>query len=492
MLMPTFLPKEFSHLSTLETDEELFEKVKSNLFLFVPFFVTAADDETWSENHPVFMRIALKWVSTQFTNDSIPFEMAKTVADAIRAHYQVLEPQIPVDLTCRSGEHTFEINSLLFGTSSDFLHDFFLKECVGKEHPQIQFKGLDWNVFKTLAEWMCTGRLETLWKREEVYLWKVLRQSSVWGLQAVSELAQEILRRYLNRTNVFEHLILSNEQEWHALKQACCDLINDLNLSIKISDRSPIGLCLEFFEFNRHALGVFERIQKSITHLVFSQTLTEEAPFSEILAKCPRLRGLDISRTRIFSERLSDIPAHLEELDLSMCGWLTSAYLNKLFKICPQLVKLNLSSNSQLPPGGWSELIHLPALNFLEISRCHQIGDDELKLIVKAAPLLVDFRLEECTKITDRGFLHLPLLTKLTTLSLARCEVGDVPLIEIGTKCLFLQTLDLTRCENVTDRGLLETVRQAKSLRAINLTHCAISQGAQQELKRIRPGLIFL
>jgi len=491
MQMPTFLPKELSHLSILETDEVLLEKIKNNLYLFVPFFMAATDDETWSEQHPIFMRTSLAWVSRQFISDLIPFEMAKTIADAIRAHHGILEPYIPLDLISSSGEHSLEINSLLFGTSSDFLHNFFIKECAGKEHPRVTFKAIDWEVFKTLVEWMNTGQLKTLWKREETYLWKVLRQAAVWGMHPIAEFSQDILCRYLNRSNVFKHLILSNEQEWHILKQACCRFINDLNLSVKISDRIPTGLSLEFFEFNRHSLAVFEDLQKWITHLVFSQNLTEEAPFSEVLEKCPRLLGLDISRTWVFSERLYSIPEHLEELDVSMCSWLTPTSLSKLFKICPQLVKLNLSSNSQLSTGGWSELFHLPALSFLETSRCHQIGDDELKLIIKAVPLLVDFRIEECPRITDQGFLKISLLTKLTTLSLARCEIGDIPLIEIGTKCSFLQNLDLTRCENVTDRGVLETVRQLKSLHTLNLTHCSISHSVQQELKKIRPGLIL-
>lgn len=493
MLMPALFSKEFAHLSSIENEEKLFEKLKENIYFFIPFFILACEDETWMQKYNGFTKLSIKWLSELFAKDLIPFQLAKTVANSLRDHHAVLEPFIPLDLTCRVGDHLFQINSILFGSGSDFLHDYFVKECVGRNPMVITFKGVNWEVFTTLAEWLNKGNVDALWKREEVYLWKVLRQASIWGMLPMVEFVQEILRRYLNRVNVLDHLILCHEQEWHYLKKACCDLINSFELGALVFDRGVDALGFEFLEFTTNSLDLFEHLRKWLTHLVFSKSLSEEAAFSEVIGRCPKLLGLDLSRSRIFSERLYDIPPNLEELDLSMCGWLTPGTVRKFAEICPHLIKLNLSSNGQLRAAVYSELYKFKDLQTLDVSRCHQITDDELKLLLKACPQLVEFKMEESNRITDTGFLLISTgLLKLTSLSLARCGIGDIPLIEIVTRCQQLQRLNLTRCENITDKSIAEMGRQAKMLRELNLTHCAVSQHVVEQMKMLRPDLTIL
>ncbi|MBS4169073.1 hypothetical protein [Parachlamydia sp. AcF125] len=489
MLMPAFLPSELMYLSSFEEDEPLFQKVKENSYLFNAFFMAAIEDEGWIIRHEEFIHLALEWVTEQFAADRLPFQLSKNIGEKIRQHFSSLELNIPLDLSCQVGESRLEFNSLLFGTASDFLHDFFLKKCLGKKRPlEIVLRGIEWDILITLSEWMKFGDIPSLWKKEEKFLWSVLKQASTWEMTAVVEITQEILKRYLNRANVFDHLVLTHEQKWHFLKYACCKVINELGGGMTVFEQGENGLGFEFLEFNAHSLGVFDRLQKWITHLAFSLSLTEEMAFSETMQKCPKLIGLDISRTRIFTERLYDIPSHLQELDISMCVWLTPANLRKIIEICPRLVRLNLSSNGQITAAGWAELHRLQFLEFLGISRCHQISDDDLKLILKACLNLTELRLEECEKLTDRGFFNLALnIPKIVGLSLARCGIGDTSLIEIGTRCIFLQRLDLTRCENITDKGVIEMVCQTKTLRELVLTHCSISPEAIIEIRKLKP-----
>ncbi|EFB40109.1 hypothetical protein pah_c260o006 [Parachlamydia acanthamoebae str. Hall's coccus] len=489
MLMPAFLPSELMYLSSSEEDEPLFHKVKENIYVFNAFFDASVEDGEWLLRHNEFLRLGLEWVTEQFATDRIPFHISKNIGKKIRQHFSQLELSIPLDLTCHVGERHLETNSLLFGTASDFLHDFFLKECLGKTRPSIiTLRGVEWDVLTTLTEWMKFGEIPSLWKREEKFLWSVLKQATTWEMAPVAELTQEVLTRYLNRANIYDHLILTHEQGWRFLKHACCDLINGLGLSVRVFEPGENGLGLEFLEFNHHSLDVFDRLQKWITHLAFSLSLTEDVSFSEVLQKCPKLIGLDVSRTRIFTERLYDIPSFIEELDISMCAWLTPANLRKMIGICPHLIRLNVSSNGQITAAGWAELYQLQSLEFLDISRCHQISDEDLKLILKACLQLTEFRMEECDKVTDIGFLNLAMnIPKILTLSLARCSLGDASLIEMGIRCTFLQRLNLTRCENVTDKGVIEMVRQAKSLRELILTHCFISPEITEEIHRLRP-----
>src|SRR5262249_19595049 len=152
--------------------------------------------------------------------------------------------------------------------------------------------------------------------------------------------------------------------------------------------------------FQMRTMDVFERVKNNITHLICSGDLTRDPTFSKVLGQCPKLLSLDISHSTDFTEQLKSIPYRLEELDISKCAWLSEYEFRQIVQICPHLSSLKLSSNVQLNFSAWSELQKLKGLKVLDLSRCNQIQDRDLKIILMACRMVTDLELEECKGIT--------------------------------------------------------------------------------------------
>ena len=228
----------------------------------------------------------------------------------------------------------------------------------------------------------------------------------------------------------------------------------------------------EFIDFKEQSLDVFRRVKSLITHLIFGGALTADPVFSKVIRECPRLSGVDLSRSLIRSDRLSDLPSHLEELDISHCPWLTVETLRDIFRFCPYLEKLSLGSNAQLTFSAWPELRKLTGLKALDISRSHQIGDQEIRLIVQSCPGLAELSMEDCPKMTDQSFFDLPkTLPSLYSLNIAHCTFSDSPLIEYALHCTNLTILNISNCSNITDKGIMEFIRLRPTLRSLKVTH---------------------
>ena len=67
---------------------------------------------------------------------------------------------------------------------------------------------------------------------------------------------------------------------------------------------------------------------------------------------------------------------------------------------------------------------------------------------------------------------------KLVELDASRCLLTDAALVELATKCLKLEKLDLTRCEAIGDIGVVEFVRHAPALREFIIAQCSITDAS--------------
>ena len=224
-------------------------------------------------------------------------------------------------------------------------------------------------------------------------------------------------------------------------------------------------------------IAIFEQVKKFVTHLIFSGSLVEEAPFNKVVQECPNLRSLDIGRIRDFSDHLYSADSHLQELDLSNCAWLTNDYLKKIIEIFPNLRRLILTSNVQLTFLGWSSLQKLPLLYGLDVSRCRQLHDDDLLLILRACPQLTELDLEECIGLSERAFFDLAkALPQLTVLNASKSHISDIALIEIALRCRHIVELYVVRCKGISEKGILQFVKNASFLKVLDVMGCDVSQ----------------
>ncbi len=491
MLLPALLPAQFERYAKAPTELALFRALIKTPSDFLRFFEYACGDETWSQKHSEFMHDSITLLTLRFFQDNLEMDLALRAVKVLREHFSILEPYIPFIIEIIIEDQKVEINPLLLGTQSKFFRDLLRMECKDKNKKWVKLNEGSYEIIQLVKEFSNTGNVGNLWRKEKNEVLKIIHQATQWEIPGLVSLCEGVLERYIHRVNVIEMLLSAHQEHWMHLKKACVDFINDLNLGFQLKYfAAPDYLGFEFLDFKDNALSFFEQLRSVITHLIFSHSLTEEAGFSNVVNCCPNLICVDLSGSLTFSERLVDMPSMLQELDVSQCSWLDQYALKKIVEICPQLTKLSLRSNVQITHMGWGELLKLRQLKSLDLARCHQIDNDEFKIILRACAGLEVLNLEECKKITDKGFEELAYsIPKLTHLNLTRCTISDVALLEVATKLRIMTSLNLTRCEYLSEKGIIEAVKQSHTLRSLNLTHCNISTTGLEAIYKINPSL---
>lgn len=500
MQLPALLPHNLKVYAAAKTDSALLEQLIRQPSDLTIFFEYACNHEMWSEEHADFMCSAMTWMTEQFLKGHLSYESAIRAGKAMQAHNKVLEPFIPRNITFRIDEQDFPVNSLLFGISSEYFRDLIrLNWDLQKEI--IVLKNISVEFFQFADEFVETGAIGQLWRRSKEELFALLRQAIACRLTGMAQLTEETLKRYITPENVVEMLMRALAESWEHLLRICCDYLNNRSWGIRCepvlwetSEEPEIKpLAIEFLDFGYRALDVFEKLRQFVTHLICGGSLTSETDFGRIVKACPRLISLNVSHSRVLSEQLLDIPTHLRELNLGNCPWLNDALLKRLIPTCIHLEKLGLSGNLQLTYTSWGELQKLKRLRSLDIARCHQIRDEDFSLILKACPQLTHLDLEDCKSLSNKAFFELARnLSSLAVLNVARCNISDGLLLEIVSRCRSLRVLDLSRCLDITAKGLSHLVSQASSLQRLILRRSNISPDTIQQLKQIRPALTII
>jgi hypothetical protein len=503
MQLPAFLPNQFAHYSRANGDAQLFEQLVQQPSDLIIFFEYACDHETWSDDHAAFMRSAIQWMTTEFFNSRLSLESANAAVKAMQKHRVFLDPYIIQDIFVSAGTQRVAVNSMFAGVSSESIRQFIRSQCFEKGREELVLLDLPPEMLAPVVEFMNTGTIATIWRhsREDLYIF--LRLAMKWNLQGIATLCQETLKRYIDANNVIEILLMAQDNGWIYLEKHCCAFINSQDWGLKchslqrekedILTRESRLLALEFLEFNENSLGIFERIKLHITHLICSGYLTGDSIFGKVVRSCPRLLALDISRSRSFGDYLAETPPHLEELDISQCGWLRNGMLKQIIAICPNLRKLSLTSNVEISTSDWSELLKLKQLISLDIARCYQIRDEQFNLILKACPRIADLSIADCHQLTNKAFFLIAhILPQLVILNASRCHISDGLLQEIAVHCTHLRRLVIERCPEISERGIFQLVQQAPALHELDIKHCPISQTMIDRIRAIRPQLRLL
>lgn len=490
MELPALLPEELHYTKVAENSRNLLNMLVKIPQDLIVFFEYACGDETWSGNHPDFMREVIQWMTQQFYQDNFHVEFAQRATSSIREHYHILHPFITTNLSIRYNGSQAEVSSLLWGATSEFLRTTIRQECRDKNTQELEFEDMTPAVFSQVDEFIKTGSVKELWRKEQHEVLEVLRCASEWEIVGLKHLCEDILKRYINRNNVIDMLIMAFEEHWGLLKEACEDFINSLEVGVRFPRSDLAHFSMELVDFREDALEIFENLHHYITHLICGHDLTEQPAFSDVINRCPNMICLDISHSISFSDRLLDIPDTLEELDLSKCPWLSNKNIRKIVEICPNLTKITLASNSQINYTGWGILRNFQHLEKLDITRCQQVNDEDFKIILQACGNVTHFCLEGCSGLTDNAFFELGQnVPMLSDLDVSRCNISDGGLIDLTMRCKHLITLSAVRCPNLTEKGIIEAVRNAPNLRSINISKCNLSQFAVDEINGLRPFL---
>ncbi|KAM8953436.1 F-box/LRR-repeat protein 4 [Pelodytes ibericus] len=190
---------------------------------------------------------------------------------------------------------------------------------------------------------------------------------------------------------------------------------------------------------------------------------------------------------------------------------LTDTSLEYLLPRCTLVQWLNLSwtgNRGFISTSGFSRLIKVcgPELLRLELACGHFLNEECMEVIANTCPNLQELNLSSCDKLTPLAFFHIYKLTRLKRLVLYRTKIEQTGLLRImnscpdmehlslgscimienydlivsvlGAKCKKLQSLDMWRCKNITEKGMAELVSGCQLLEELDLGWCPTLQSS--------------
>lgn len=488
MRLPDLLPKKLEYCASAASLDVLYEQLIKKIEDAVLFFENALEDETWTERNGEFIQRLLHHFSQLSIKGNLNLILCARILTASRRHHAVLEGLIPEDVPIKLNDNEVVINNLFLQSSSGILRQIILKESSKEAFEAFFFPDLNSVDFISMREFVYTGQVRELWRRGIDELIQLLRQADAWHLEGLVQLCEESLVRYITNENVNKMLIMAYHKHWESLKQATIKFINHADSGLRLYSFKIGHLGVEFLDFSEGTLKRFDELKSIITELACSGQTAEDPLFGTVMKKVVRLFGVDISGTLKYNENFLEIPRQIESLNLSQCSWLNRDDLKDFARLCPEIQRLGLASNIQLNYVTWGELQKFRMLKYLDLSNCHQIKNEDLNIILKACGNLIELSLDNCPRINESGFFEVAKsVPHLVTLILSRCAISDSALVEITTKCRALSTIDLSYCEQITEKSILPLMKHAKRLEKLLLLRTRLSAQFINELKSLYP-----
>lgn len=492
---PSFLPRELEYCTLFATDEELSAALIKNPSDLVHFFEVACEDEGWFEEHPKLIRSLLRRVARDFYLYRFPPFLAKRMAAAMQNHYLFLRPFLffrpalffTVQITVEN--ETIPVNAFLFGVGSPYFYHFFRTQCFDKMRDFADLPDIPLVFFHLVEEYLSKGTVDYLWKseqREILELMKLARALSVPGL--VSECAA-VLRRYIDKDNVSETLLQSYRESFRERMDDCAHFFNEQGWGIRIVTEQQAGLKVEFLDYKQETLERYDFFAPYVTHLAFSGHLSEEPYYKEIVAKSPKLVGLDFCNASRYANQFEGIKQDITEIDLSACSWLRPEHFREIGTRFPGIRALYLGNNAHLDYLCWSEFSRFKQLKILHVPRCKGMTDDDLKLISRSCPSLTEWNGEESYGFSDKGMIEIIRhCGQLRILCINRCsQLTDKILFELGAVAL-LTSLSINRC-SFSEKALLNFLELSRNLEELHAKQCNVSDGAIAMIRTRYPRL---
>ncbi|KAJ0027741.1 hypothetical protein Pint_34981 [Pistacia integerrima] len=184
-----------------------------------------------------------------------------------------------------------------------------------------------------------------------------------------------------------------------------------------------------------------------------SCTLVPREAFVLIGQRCHSLEELDLTDNEIDDEGLKSISrcSKLSILKLGICLNITDLGLAHVGMSCSKLIELDLYRSMGITDTGISAIAHgCPDLEMINIAYCKDITDTSL------------ISLSKCSKLNTFESRGCPFITSL---GLAAIAVG----------CKQLTKLDIKKCHNINDVGMLPLAHFSQNLRQINLSYSSVT-----------------
>ncbi|KAK1835332.1 SCF E3 ubiquitin ligase complex F-box protein grrA [Podospora conica] len=193
------------------------------------------------------------------------------------------------------------------------------------------------------------------------------------------------------------------------------------------------------------------------------------------------LLALDISLDHQITEAsINAIAEHcrkLQGLNVSSCTKISNESLINLAHSCRYIKRLKLNDCSQLNDEAVIAFAeHCPNILEIDLHQCRQVGNEPITQLLAKGQSLRELRLVGCELIDDSAFLALPsnrTYEHLRILDLTSCqELTDRAVEKIIDVAPRLRNLVLAKCRRITDAAVYSISRLGKNLHYVHLGHC--------------------
>lgn len=491
--LPSFLPDTLDYCSKCTDENDLFQTLAKNATDLVEFFEIATEDEGWMDLHPHLIKRLTRWCAKAFYTNQLARPLARRIVNAIQEHSSFFEsflffrPSLfnAVTLTVQGKEHI--VNSLMFGTASSYFHYAFKSHCFEKWNDQWTIQNCPSALFLLIHEHIHKGKIDGLWRHEQPEVLALMEQAKRFELTDLMKECSDILKRYIDRNNVIDTLLEAYKKGYFSWEQDCRDVANKQGWGLAFPTGKEGDFWVEVLDDRLDTLQLFEKVSPYITHLAFHGNLSEGELYGELVKKCPRLIGADLSDTNMYAYQFNALPTSLTELRLSSCLWLNPDHLKFIASRFPSLKELHLAGNTHLTSAFWGELSNLGQVVLLDLTNC-SLTDADIKIIAGASPQLVEVILEGCKNVTDEGISELiHSCFHLAFLNLNRMGITDKTMTELGNHAYCLTHISLIRCPLLSDQGLLQLVNLRRTLKFLNIQQSPFSLRTIEKIRHNFP-----
>ncbi|KAK3120669.1 hypothetical protein QOZ80_9AG0691710 [Eleusine coracana subsp. coracana] len=231
--------------------------------------------------------------------------------------------------------------------------------------------------------------------------------------------------------------------------------------------------------------------------------------------KCRNLRTVDVSYLKVSNESLRSLSTleKLQHLAMVSCSFIDDDGLQLLSIGGSSLQSIDVSRCDHVTAQGLTSLIaghnFLQKINaahsLLELDTCFlsklpvikntltvlrldglEVFSSSLQAIGASCKNLVEIGLSKCNRITDAGIVSLVNHCKcLRTIDITCCHLlTDDALASIAENCRRIECIRLESCPLVSEKGLERIGTLCSHLKEIDLTDCCINDAALQHLSR--------
>ncbi|KAL3830237.1 hypothetical protein ACJIZ3_019039 [Penstemon smallii] len=298
-----------------------------------------------------------------------------------------------------------------------------------------------------------------------------------------------------------------DDESLAALKQGCKSLEVDLAHADSMQKLSTLhSIKLDGCQITCSGLKAIGNWCVSLKELSLSKCegVTDEG-LSSLVTKHKDLRKLDITCcrkiTHVSLAHITNSCTSLTSLKMESCTLILAEAFVLIGQRCPFIEELDLTDN-EIDNEGLRSISKCSKLSSLKLGICLNITDEglihigmccsklkELDLyrspgitdlcilvIARGCPVLEMINVAYCRNITDRSLMTLSKCSKLNTLESRGCPlVTSLGLAAIAVGCKQLTKLDIKKCQNIDDSGMIPLAHLSQNLKQINLSYTSVT-----------------